>query len=157
MKKINELEVDDFLHDCVNVDPLFVKEEFTRVAYDLAYWNERYAVAYRAWLKAKINERRTLAFADARIRARFTDEGVKPTEPMVAAEVSVDDAVYAAQLASMEAEVEKVRLHGVVDAVRSKKDALVSIGAHVRAEMAGDPAIRALHAGHTLAEHERRG
>lgn len=150
MKQLHDIEVEDYLYECVTLDPLFVNEEFTRISHDLAYWNERYSRAYRAWLVAKINEKRTFAFADQRIRAGYKDDLTKATEPMIAADVAVDDGVYNAQLATMEAEVEKLRIYGVIDALRAKRDALTSIGAHVRAEMAGDPAIRALHAGRTI-------
>jgi hypothetical protein len=40
------------------------------------------------------------------------------------------------------ADAERVRLYGVLDALRSKRDMLISLGAHIRAEMQHDPMIR---------------
>jgi len=46
--------------------------------------------------------------------------------------------------------VEKIRLYGVIDAVRTKRDMLISIGAQVRAEMESDPSIRERSRGRKL-------
>ena len=45
-----------------------------------------------------------------------------------------------------DADGRRLKLQGVLDAVRTKKDMLVSLGASMRAEMQGDPSIRAAHA-----------
>lgn len=145
MAKINELNVDDYLLDCVNVEPLQIQEEFVRVPRDLAYWNQRYADAYEAFLRAKVELERTEGMRRLHIRAQLEDAGVKITEALVDAKLSVDEEVYTAKVTLLEAEAAKVRLNGTLDAVRSKRDALVSIGAHIRAEMAGDPSIRNEH------------
>ena len=49
---------------------------------------------------------------------------------------------WALQLA---AEVDLVRAKGVCEAVRTRKDMLVSLGAQVRAEMGGEPSVRQQH------------
>jgi len=166
---IEGIEVEPYLLDCVTIEPLMIQEEFVRVPRDLAYWNQRYSDAYERLLTAKHEWERTKATAELRIRAvnedamaveaETTPDDAKPkpakgrarggglTEAAVAARLLLDDAVYAARVAYIAAEAEKNHLAGVLDAVRSKRDAVVSIGAHIRAEMQGDPAIRAQHQG----------
>lgn len=169
MSIIEGIEVEPYLLDCVTIEPLQIQEEFVRVPRDLAYWNQRYSTANERMLTAKHEWERAKASAELRIRTQGEDavaaEAVdtppdakpKPTkgrargggysEAAVAARVVLDDTVYDARVEYIRCEVEKVHLAGVLDAVRSKRDAVVSIGAHIRAEMQGDPSIRDQHRG----------
>jgi hypothetical protein len=124
-----------------------------RVPADLAYWNAQYAAANERFLTAKIEAERTRSSLWLEHRAKLEDAGKKPTEKMVDAAVESDDRNYDARVALMRAEVEKGRLNGILDAVRTKRDMIVSIGAHQRAEMQGDPSLRAL----ARNERTRRG
>lgn len=143
--KLHDLDVDEFLKDCVTIEPMALEEEFVRLPADLAYWNERYSMANRTFLRAKIDRERTEARLTIQLReelAKTMPEGKKPTVDAVGAAVKDHADMNAARNAEIDAEIEKARLYGVLDAVRAKKDMLVSIGAHHRAEMAGDPRIR---------------
>lgn len=149
MATIHDIDVDDFLRDCVAVEPTALEEEFVRLPADLAYWNERYARAYKNYAVAKIARERTGARLNIQLReeinAQQTDPKAKakgPTVDAVAAQVDNHADMIAARDAEIDAEVEKVRLYGVLDAVRSKKDMLVQIGAHIRVEMQNDPVLR---------------
>lgn len=146
MAKLNDLEVDDYLAKACEIDPLCIQEEYVRLPADLAYWNQKYAIAFRAWARARLSRKRLEAVLAIEHREQFAVDGRKATEGMVTAAVETDDRLEAAAAFEVEAEVEKVRLWGVLDAVRAKKDMLVSIGAHVRAEMNSDPTVRAQHA-----------
>jgi hypothetical protein len=139
--KLHDLEVDAYLAECVTIYPEAVSEEMTRVPSDLAYWGERFAVALRAYLTAKLDEKRTHARVRILVREGLAQQG-KVTEGMVDAATDAHPEVEKASLDTIEAEVEKVRLYGVVDAIRSKRDMLQSIGAQVRAEMQHDPMTR---------------
>jgi hypothetical protein len=143
MPKIHELDVDEYLYESVRIEPLALEEEFVRMSADLAYWNQRYAAAVREHLTSKIAIERTASHLRIIHRERLTAENPKPpTESMVEAAVNTDEQMDKARAALIDAEVEKVRLAGVLDAVRTKRDMLVSLGAHVRAEMQADPSIR---------------
>lgn len=129
--------------EATSIDPLLLEEEFAGIASKLAYFNEQYADAYRNMLLAKARYERTEAQRSLEIRESLDDGGKKPTEATIRAHVDTDDKVIAARLHLVECESDKVRLGGVLDALRAKKDALISIGAHIRAEMGGNPSLRA--------------
>lgn len=146
MKPINDLTVEDSLYEAVQIEPLALQEEFIRTPRDLAYWNERYRNANQAFLESKIELERVEARQRIWHRERLVNEGGKVTESMVDAAVAMDDELYAARMEHVKKEVEKTRVNGVLDAIRAKRDSLISIGAHVRAEMGHDPTIRGQHA-----------
>lgn len=156
MGNLQDLEVEDYLKDCVVMDPLFIQEEYVRLPADLAYWNQKYADALRAHLRAKIDLDRIEAQVYLEKREVGYASGGKTTEATVAAQVACDARVLAAREVAVMAEAEKARLHGVVNAVSAKKDMLVSLGAHVRQEMDGDPTIREQHAGFRKQQNSKR-
>lgn len=133
---------DDYIRECVRIAPEALEEEFVRLPADLAYWNGQYADATREHLVAKLDLDRLYARLVIEHRERLANTNNKVTESMVESAVSNDDNYAAGRLRLIETEVDKVRLQGVVDAVRSKRDMIISIGAHIRAEMAGDPHLR---------------
>lgn len=145
MARLNDLEVDEYLARCVEIDPLGLQEEYVRLPADLAYQSSRYAQAYREAARAKSARKRLGALLAIEHRARLQLDG-RATEAMVEAAVETDPRMQTAEDREIDAEVERQRLYGIVDAVRAKKDMLVSIGAHVRAEMGADPTVRAAHA-----------
>lgn len=134
---------DDYLRECVQIEPMALEEEFVRIPADLAYWNNRYSDAYRLWLECKIESERVEADISTGIRRELANN---PKSRATVAEVEhllkVDPAYVDARRREAAAESEKVRLYGVLDALRSKRDMLISLGAHMRAEMANDPLIR---------------
>jgi hypothetical protein len=139
---------DEFLRDCVQIEPLALEEEFIRMPADLAYWTQRYAEAQRKCMLAKLDLDETDARLTLMHRERMLAVGDKATEKIVDSAVTSDPAMHAARAAFIEAEYEKNKLNGTVDAIRTKKDMLVSLGAHIRAELQGDPALRAQARGH---------
>jgi len=144
MAKLFDMEVDEFLRKSVSVEPLAINEEYVELPAALAYWNARYADALREHLKAKMVLDRTEAKLRIECREMLAAEG-KVTESMIDAAVERHPDIEIAKLTSIEAEVEKVRISGVAEAVRAKKDMLISLGATMRAEMDGDPSIRKQH------------
>lgn len=144
MALLYDMEVDDFLSKSVRIEPLAINEEYVELPAMLAYWNARYADALRNHLKSKLNVERTEARLRIECREMLATEG-KVTESMVEAAVIKHPDMEIARLEAIEAEVEKVRLGGAAEAVRAKKDMLVSLGATMRAEMEGDPSLRKQH------------
>ena len=145
MAHIHDLEVDEYLYDSVNTDPLKLDDEFVRLPADLAYWHGQAANALRAYQTAKIDTKRLEARLSIELREQQILDGKKPTESTVAAAVETSDEMYEARknLVGLEADYERIR--GVVDAVRAKKDMVVSIGHQIRAELS-DPIVRAAYA-----------
>jgi hypothetical protein len=137
-----KIEVEQYLKECVKIEPTVIEEEFIRLPADLAHWNEREAVALRAHLTSKIEVDRAYATAQIIERERLAMEGGKPTEARVAAAVELNKDYNEARVRAVEAEVERARLRGVVMAISAKREMLVSLGAHVRKEMESDPVLR---------------
>jgi hypothetical protein len=133
---------EEYLGKCVRIDPLDIQSEFIRIPGDLAYWNDQYATALRAALMAKVDLEILKSQLDPLVRQALLDAGGKATEPMVGAAIETNDEVIEAKYHMVEAEVEKSRMYGTLDAIRSKKEVLISLGAHLRAEMANDPMLR---------------
>jgi hypothetical protein len=137
---------DTYLAECIALDDFALDEEFIRMPADLAYWNSQYADALRTYLVAKLEHDRTRARVYLTVKAVNEDGGgKKATVADLEAMVVCDPAYHQTALTLLEADVAKTRLRGVVDAVVTKKDMLQSLGAKLRAEMAGDPMVRREH------------
>jgi len=139
------------LKDCVSIDPLDIEAEFVRLPSDLAYWSQQYADAYEAWLDAKIDretlygqlyEEKLLELESQISQRPKVGRGKGVSDVMLEAAIKRDQEYIFARKKEIKAESEKVRLHGVLEALGAKKDGLVSIGATRRAEMERDPMIR---------------
>ena len=141
-RHIHDLEVEDHLYDAVYTDPDQINEEFSRVSSDLAYWNTVYAIACGDAARAEASYKRKKAEKFLFFREEIAASGARPTDEWIKSLVDNDDEVNVELLAKIDAESEKVRLYGVVDAIRAKKDMLVSLGATLRAEMDNNPAIK---------------
>jgi hypothetical protein len=141
-----EIDPDEYRRDCVRIEPLCMEEEFVRLPADLAHWNAQLSDAVRAFLLAKLNLEETEAKLTIVHREALIAENGKTTESQVAAAVTVDPKLHAARVMLIEAEVAKGRIGGFAEAVKAKRDMLISLGAQLRAEMQGDPSIRQTHA-----------
>jgi len=142
MALLHDIEVDDYLAESVVLDELALQAEFVRLPADLAYWNHRFARASEAAALAKLDLERTEAVVSLAVRQKLLDDGAKATEGVVDAYVIKNSSVYEAKKKHILAEAERVRIHGVCDAIRTKRDMLISTGAHIRAEMNHDPRMR---------------
>lgn len=159
MAQLHDIEVDEYLAASVQVEPLALQEEFVKLPSDLAYWGERYARAWRAFNLAKIKRDRVAADLHTSLRealfeaskASATEAATSggkvkvsakaPTVGDIDAAVLVHPDMVAAEQEVLDTEVEKVRLWGVLEAIKCKKDMLVQLGAQARAEMQGNPLI----------------
>ena len=142
---LHDITVSKFLADSVAVEPTAIQEEYVRLPADLAYWNELYARAYHRHLTAKVNEKHLNALLRIEHREQLENSVARVTESMVDSAVDTDERLQRAHSERIEAEVEKTRLYGILDAIRAKREMLVSLGAHVRAEMEDDPLVRKAH------------
>lgn len=142
-------EIDLYQWECVEIDAFAIQEEYMRLPADLAYWNERYASVHRHWLEMKAKRERVYAERLMVVRQGLQFE--LDSDPLKKGRITIsevevgvmrDDAYMAVRDKEISAEAEKIRLWGVLDAIRAKKDMLVSLGAHMRAEMAGGLSTR---------------
>lgn len=139
---LRDVEVDRYLKECVDLMPEAISEEFSRLSADYAYWNEKYADANREMLQAERHRDKTRAQAYFQKKAAYAQAGTKVTEATLDAEVEVDDLVEKAEVGVIASTAEREHLRGILEALRTKREMLVSVGAHMRAEMQGDPVTR---------------
>jgi hypothetical protein len=137
-----QMSRDEFLEDVINIDPLNIDEHFRRVPAELAYYNQQYADAVEAHLKAKAECERTHARVYIELSDVTDDKGKKLTVAAIEANIQMNDDYHIAKMGMLNAEAEKLRLRGKVDVVSAKKEMLISLGAHIRVEMS-DPMVRA--------------
>ena len=76
------------------------------------------------------------------VAALETRLGKKPSVDQLKGEVLNLDEYRDVKSHEIRAEVERSRIRGVLDAILAKRDGLISLGAHIRAEMRHDPTIR---------------
>lgn len=142
MAKLKDVEIDDYLKECVDMVPDLLSEEFARMSADYAYWNERYAAANRRELEAEWGVSKAYSATYLRKKLALEEAGKKAPEATVDAEVKADEAYGAAVQEHIDAQAEREHLKGVLEALRTKREMLVSAGAHQRQEMQGDMAMR---------------
>lgn len=137
-----EAEVEAYFWECVHLEPLAIQEEFVRMSADYAYWNERSAEAFKHWqeLKSKREEVYATRLKEVREELQFEldsspDKKGKVTVSEVESAVLADRYYRDAKTEEITAEAEKVRLVGFMEALRTKRDMLISLGATQRAEM----------------------
>lgn len=135
-------ELDAYLRQCVRINPEDIQGEFIRIPGDLAYWNAQYAKAMREHLLAKIDENVLEAQLEPIVRQGLREAGAKITENMVSSAIQSHESLVEAKRRTAEADVAKNECFGYLDSIRSKKDMLISLGAHLRIEMMGDPILR---------------
>lgn len=129
------------VQDAVAIEPLAMQEEFIRIPADLSHWNAQYTDVLKRYLIAKAQDEETWARVWLETREALLLDG-KATEKLIECKALTNPDYQKVHLALIEVEVEKARVLGVVDAIRSKKEMLISLGAQIRSEMEGDPALR---------------
>lgn len=142
MDRLGDVEVTEYLRECVTIEPMALEEEFVRVPSDLAYWGAQWADAQKAASMAKLTRDQVEAAIDAEHRAEAAAAGEKVTEKVIASRVLLDSRMKAVEIELIEAEARSSRARAFCDAVRAKRDMVVSLGSQVRAEMAANPSLR---------------
>ena len=123
----DDMEEAEYLRQCVLVDDVAIQEEYMRLPSDMAYWTERYAAAKETHLVCKHQRERIYSTERAAVRAEMEAAGTKVTEGRIDEQVIPALKVEAARSVEIGAEVEVLRLHGVLEALRSKKEMLNSL------------------------------
>lgn len=139
---LRDIEIDEYLLECVVIEPTMLDEEFTRIPVDLAYWNERYSDSIRVHLISKLEYEQVRARIGLEVRSKVAESGVKKTVGDIDAMVSTNPEVSAAYLAYVEADAERQAMRNRVESVNAKREMLQSLGAKMRAEIMSDPGLR---------------
>ena len=144
MAEINGIEFDDYLVDSVTIDENNLNAEYMRVAADLAYWSKKSGEAQFEHLAAKAAIKRCEGVASERARSLLeADPSVsKITEGKVDARAQQDKDVADAHDRFAHAAAWRTTVDGYVEAVKTKKDMLVSLGADLRKERENEPYLR---------------
>lgn len=157
---VPELAVEAYLHDSVSIYPEALDEDMTRAPADLAYWNERYAQAYKreAVLRMELEREEavlTISTRETMVNAWQSEVGAaakgaktsrEPSGDTIRAAVLTNAALGKKKLELIDAECERVRLRGLISAVERKGDMLQSIAAKERLMIGNDPLRRASEA-----------
>lgn len=123
--------------EAVAINPGMMRDEFVGFTGQLAYFGERYSLAVAK--AAACSEQ--LKDAEAEVYLELRAKG--GTEAELKAKVRLDRRVQLARTLSVQADADEHRFkHKVMDPLYAKRDMLISIGAHQRAELAGDPIVR---------------
>lgn len=121
-----------------DIDPLALDEEFQRTPADFAFWSHKLSEATKTSLRAKFERDRV----GAKLLIEMRETLGKKTVDEIEARVTTHPDFVEAKLAEIDAEAERAKLWGVVESLRVKRDMLIQMGAHVRAEMEHDPQLR---------------
>jgi hypothetical protein len=130
------------LRRVIEIEPLALQEEYVRLPADMAYLNEQYAQAQKAYLYAKATADEVWARVWLESRTKLTAAGEKTTEALINATAATNREWLEAVERLTAADAERIRLRGHADAVGAKKEMLISLGAHIRSELEGDPQLR---------------
>lgn len=124
-----------YLQDCVTIDDTDLAAEFTRLAADLAWWNMRLAEAERDHYVAKVAVKQAEASATLAAPERLAERGVKATVATIEATVQRMPSVQDAHVEAADRLHDLKRIKGVAEAISTKRDMLISLGAQLRREM----------------------
>lgn len=146
-----------------SIIPEAIQDEYAAVPSDLARWNMVAAQADEEVRRAELEldvweaERRLKVVEDWRAaveaEAEVAAADKKKAAPRPPGEDKIDAVVFAdpdyrrRREAGIEAQRRKADALGMLDAIRAKKDMLISLGAHIRIELERDPSLRDRGAG----------
>ena len=127
--------------DSTEINPVALQTEFVQLSGHLAYWTQQYAEAQTqaATAKAALEQLEAKISLDHRTDREI--KGMKATEALLSELVHTDDRWIKAKRAHILADGNRLKVSGIVDAIHAKKDMLVTLGAHMRAEMAAFPSV----------------
>lgn len=147
--QMSEIEAD--LVRAVSIDPQTIQDEYVHLPADIALYNERLARSTRLYLFAEIERKAVhgkvyLRRAEELITIEPDPKGNPkkkwPSVDRIEAAVNSDPEYINAREEEAMYDAERLRFRGIVDSLSAKRDMLVSLGAHLRLEMANDPVIR---------------
>lgn len=131
----------NMLARAAGIDPTNLQREFADLPGAMAYWVQQYANAAQQYLTMKAAFEVCEARLATTARVTFEVQGKKATEATITEAVRTTDEWLKARTALIQAEGDKIRIHGIVSTVEAKREMLVSLGAHIRMEMNAFPSV----------------
>lgn len=125
---------DEMLRVC-RINPEIIQEEFAQIPGNVARWAFRAAEAAEAHQRAEMEFEIGEADLKERHRNRLHGDGGKATIPQVDAATICDPEYRKLSEDVISAARAKADALAMVEALRAKRDMLISLGAHQRAEM----------------------
>ncbi len=125
-----------------DVVPEDIQGEYERLPGQLARALGVYADAAKDVLRLECEVKRVYAEVYLRTKVVLQGRTPKATESVVEATVESTKMYNAACMSLVEAQGRKLKANTEVEALRAKKDMLISLGAHIRAELGGDLSLR---------------
>lgn len=133
----------EYLRDCVRIEPIALHEEFIRMPADYAYWNEQYRQKLEAHLLCAAERKRVYAGCLLAAGERINASTGKPVTVDQAKAIAETDRSYQLCVTDdIHAEADMIEARGILEAIRTKRDMLMQLGATARQEMQHDPAVR---------------
>lgn len=149
--KVRELVSDpsESVTQAVTLDRERLDDEYMRISSDVAYWTQLAADAMEVELRTKVqveqakaDVKEAEAKAYLRVQEEMADAKPKPTVATLEAHVQLDEGVKVARARlhalmdeHAEAAANRKRIDGIVSSIYTKREALISLGAHIRKEM----------------------
>jgi len=133
-KEMEELGSDISLVASVSVDDTNLNGEFVKLSSAYAYYSAEYADAVDKEAKAKFLVKKTYAERYLFLREDLQNAGVKVTEAILDSHVQIDTLYQQAYMLHIEAQTNKTEVWGILEALKVKRDSLITIGANMRAE-----------------------
>lgn len=121
--------------DLLNVDVDDLSNEYAQQASVYAWIANLVAEADYALSSAKHARELEYAQAYEYYRGELSASGGKPTEATIGAAITMDDAYSSSRNRELECERTYKMLRALLDALKMRADMLVSLGAHLRAEL----------------------
>lgn len=142
MPKINDMDIDQYLYESVHVRDDSIQEEYACAAPAVAYWGAQYAAAAQEALEAETRRKQTKARLFIEKKKGLEALESKVTEKLIESHVDMDPAMQVAIAEEHRTEGNRLKMLAFFEAVKTKREMLISLGATQRKEMEGDPVIR---------------
>jgi len=126
----------------LGLNPEEIKHEYTRISAELARFGEILADATRdaAFAKQKRDQVHASVYLDMVEGAEALQEK-KPSEGVLKAKIQASVQYQGAVHAYIRAEHVRLTAFSDMEALRAKRDMVISLGAHVRQELKSDPSL----------------
>lgn len=135
-------ESDEYLYECTHINDDDINNEFKRTSADIAFWSKKYADAVKESITAEINRKQVWSAKWIATKEMLVATGSRATIEDIKSNLETDNSVREARAREITAEFEKERIKGIMEAIRTKREMLISLGAHLRQEMQQDPTIK---------------
>lgn len=138
---VEDVDIESTLDVDVSLDRLRINDEFEDHARLFGWYATAYELAADRERRLKVDLERCYANLDPLARQHLEDAGVRPSEKKVENIIITNSTYVEIQDDLLDAQKQTGLLKAAKEAMVVKKDALVTLGANLRAEAASNPSI----------------